>query len=127
MFVEINERPSRPTAAKYVTETPFPLTNRNSRHEKLPVKYLDSEEIVTKAQKILQNRNSITPKSSNTYAKRHNIENSLKNLAVNQPSQKICRRSQSRRENKENDGMSESAPPPPQLVTGDLYKGCSVM
>ena len=127
MFVEINERPSRPTAAKYVTETPFPLTNRNSKHDKLPVKKLDSEEIVTKAQKMVQNQNSITPKSSNTYAKRHNIENSLKNLAVNEPSQKVCGRSQSRRENKENDGRSEPCSPPPQLVTGDLYKGCSVM
>ena len=127
MFVEINERPSRPTAAKYVTETPFPLTNRNSKHDKLPVKKLDSEEIVTKAQKMVQNQNSITPKSSNTYAKRHNIENSLKNLAVNEPSQKVCGRSQSRRENKENDGSSEPCSPPPQLVTGDLYKGCSVM
>ena len=126
MFVEINERPSRPTAAKYVTETPFPLTNRNSKHDKLPVKNLDSEEIIIKAQKIKPKRNSITPKSSNTYAKRHNIENSLKNLAVNGPSQKISGRSQPRRENKENDGRSESAPPP-QLVTGDLYKGCSVM
>ena len=90
MFVEINERPSRPTAARYVTETPFPLTNRNSKHEKLPVKNLDSEEIITKAQKIVQNGNSITPKSSNTYAKRHNIENSLKNLAAVCATFKCC-------------------------------------
>ena len=129
-FVKIEERPSRSKAGTFVTETPCPLVKTSDPEEKSTSndgtnftsdKKRKAKHMATNGN-CSEDSNLTTPKSTNSKAKKHKIEDSLKILANESIGESDDGNDKETKESESNAQVVQS-----HLVTGDLFKACIIM
>jgi len=136
-FRKIEERPSRSKAGSFVTATPFPSRNkRKILEESVSVTSIESENI-SEANKSISTKtqvdpnstlvSSATPKLLHVDAKRHKIENSLKEQLEENEINEDDDLKKSNQNSADLESQSPSQFPQSHWYTGDLVRACIIM